>query len=114
MPSGLRRVVADSGHATGGEAVNGSDPGASDDEGDDDVSVVRFDRDGRSPSVAVAEALEPTLDDLNRTLFDYVDPDAMDELVGSAAATRSVTVSFEVDGTSVAVHGDGRVVVRTV
>jgi hypothetical protein len=87
------------------------DPGPSPDDGDD-VSIVRFDETDRSPSVVVAETLETVLDDLNRTLFDYVDPDAMDELLGGSRAASSVTVSFEVDGTSVTVHGDGRVVVR--
>jgi hypothetical protein len=88
-----------------------SDPG-SEPPPEDDVSVVRFDRDGRSPSVVVAEALETTFDDLNRTLFDYVDPDALDELVGTRTAAESVTVAFDVGDTRVAVHGDGRVVLR--
>ncbi|WP_338738032.1 HalOD1 output domain-containing protein [Haloplanus salilacus] len=88
------------------------DPGSSPDDGGDDVSVVRFDEENRRPSVVVAEVLETMLDDLNRTLFDYVDPDAMDELVGGPRPATSVTVSFEVDGTAVTVHGDGRVVVR--
>lgn len=88
------------------------DSGSSPTDDGDDVSVVRFDETHRSPSVVVAETLETVLDDLNRTLFDYVDPDALDELVGDSGAGASLVVSFTVDGTSVTVHGDGRVVVR--
>lgn len=75
--------------------------------------VARFDVDGRSPSVVVAEALEAarTLD--AQPLFDYVDPDALDDLVDDPSKDGSVTVSFEVDAAVVTVHGDGRVFVRT-
>jgi len=92
--------------------VTDSDSGPSSTDDGSDVSVVRFDATDRPPSVVVAETLETVLDDRNRTLFDYVDPDAMDELLGGRGSAASITVSFEVGGTSVTVHGDGRVVVR--
>ena len=69
--------------------------------------ITRFD--DYSPSVAVAEAVESALDDCERPLFDYVDPDALDALVAGSSET---TVSFEVESATVTVHGDGRVLVR--
>ncbi|WP_049936220.1 HalOD1 output domain-containing protein [Haloplanus natans] len=73
--------------------------------------ITRFDdEDGDySPSVAVAEAVASALEDCERPLFDYVDPDALDALVAGSSET---TVSFEVESTTVTVHGDGRVLVR--
>jgi hypothetical protein len=73
--------------------------------------ITRFDDEGGgySPSIAVAEAVESALDDPERPLFDYVDPDALDALITGSSET---TVSFEVESATVTVHGDGRVLVR--
>lgn len=72
-----------------------------------DAYTARFD-DGDSPSVTVAETLEAALDGSFDPLFDYVDPDALDALVGGPSATAT----FEVEDATVTVHGDGRVLVR--
>jgi hypothetical protein len=78
---------------------------------DHDAYTTRFDDDGYSPSVAVAETLETALDGPVDPLFDYVDPDALDHLVEKSSPP--VTVTFEVESVTVTVHGDGRVFVRT-
>lgn len=78
---------------------------------DHDAYATRFDDDWDSPSVAVAVTLEAALDGWSEPLFDYVDPDALDHLVTEAES--SVTVTFDVEGATVTVHGDGRVFVRT-
>jgi hypothetical protein len=72
--------------------------------------VARFDATDRSPSVAVATTVATVLDGVPRPLFDYVDPDALDTLLVDSAA--STTVTFDVDGATVTVRGDGRVFVR--
>jgi len=91
------------------EGVDTSDVSWSDDYG---AYTTRFDDDGDgySPSVAVAETLETALDGWDEPLFDYVDPDALDSLVGDPAS--SVTVRFDVEAATVTVRGDGRVFVR--
>jgi len=77
---------------------------------DHDAYTMRFDEEECTPSVAVAETLEAALDERIDPLFDYVDPDAIDCLVGGSATT--VTVTFDVEDAAVTVHGDGRVFVR--
>jgi hypothetical protein len=78
---------------------------------DHDAYTSRFDdADAHPPSLAVAETLETALDEPVDPLFDYVDPDALDNLVGRSSTT--VTVTFDVEGATVTVHGDGRVLVR--
>jgi hypothetical protein len=76
------------------------------------VYATRFDENGRSPSVAVAEALAAAFGETTRPLFDYVDPDALDDVVAGPAASPSVVVTFRVEETLVTVRGDGRVSVR--
>jgi hypothetical protein len=71
---------------------------------------MRFDRDGPTPSVAVAVMLETALEVEAGPLFDYVDPDALDTIV--TAPETAVTVTFDVEGATVTVHGDGRAFVR--
>jgi hypothetical protein len=81
---------------------------------DREVYVNRFD-DAQSPSVAVAETLETALPDEDRPLFEYVDPDALDALVGDrpgASSSSSVSVTFQVEDVLVTVRGEGRVSVR--
>jgi hypothetical protein len=78
---------------------------------DHDAYATRFDENGYSPSVAVAETLETALDGPVDPLFDYLDPDALDRLVRTSSA--SMTVTFDVESATVTVHGDGRVFVRT-
>jgi|GEM_PF-2708249 len=77
---------------------------------DHEAYVARFD-DGFSPSVVVAETLETVFDEPVDPLFDYVDPDALDALVGRSST--AVTVTFEVEEATVTVHGDGRILVRS-
>jgi hypothetical protein len=77
---------------------------------DHDAYTMRFDQAGLSPSVAVAVILETALDADTGPLFDYVDPDALDAIVAGPEPT--VTVTFDVDGATVTVHGDGRVLAR--
>ncbi|GAB6862609.1 HalOD1 output domain-containing protein [Haloplanus litoreus] len=72
--------------------------------------VTRFDGTGRPPSVAVAVAVAAVLDESPRPLFDYVDPDALDDLFVDSA--ESTTITVDVDGAVVTVRGDGRVFVR--
>ena len=77
---------------------------------DHDAYTMRLDRDGLTPSVAVAVILEMTLDAETGPLFDYVDPDALDAIVADPETT--VTVTFDVEPAVVTVHGDGRVFVQ--
>ncbi|AZH26111.1 HalOD1 output domain-containing protein [Haloplanus aerogenes] len=77
---------------------------------DHDAYVARFDDDGVVPSVVVAETLEATLDEQIEPLFDYVDPDALDNLVSDPSV--AVKVTFDVEEATVTVHSDGRVFVR--
>jgi hypothetical protein len=72
--------------------------------------VARFDETGRSPSVTAALTMTAVSDESLRPLFDYVDPDALDDLLVDSAA--STTVTFDADGAVVTVCGDGRVLVR--
>lgn len=76
-----------------------------------DAYTTRFDDDDGdySPSVAVVETLEAALDGEVYPLFDYVDPDALDDIVHESSGA---VVSFEVESVTVTVHGDGRVFVR--
>ena len=80
------------------------------------VYTARF-GDGRSPCVAIVEALAAALPDDHdhEPLFEYVDPDALDVLVGDrpgSPTSSSVTVTFPVEGLLVTVGSDGRVSVR--
>jgi hypothetical protein len=77
---------------------------------DHDAYTMRFDHDGLAPSVTVAVILETAIDTETGPLFDHIDPDALDAIVADPETT--VTVSFDVDGVDVTVHGDGRVLVR--
>lgn len=69
------------------------------------------------PSTVVIEALaaatgrDPTT---MPPLYDYVDPDALDALLGSRTSDseQSVAVSFPYDGATVRVDSSGRVEVR--
>lgn len=62
---------------------------------------------------AVATALDADPLSLDERLYDVLDPDALDRLFGDdGEATRPRTLSFELAGCSVTVHGDGRIVVR--
>jgi hypothetical protein len=76
---------------------------------DSEAYVTRF-TSGRTPSVVVAETVTNVLEMDGRTLFEYVDPDALDELVRDAP--RTTRVSFDVEGATVTVHGDGHIAVR--
>jgi len=62
---------------------------------------------------AVATALGTDPLSLDERLYDVLDPDALDRLFGNDdEATGPRTLSFELAGCSVTVHGDGRIVVR--
>jgi hypothetical protein len=62
---------------------------------------------------AVATALGTDPLSLDERLYDVLDPDALDRLFdGGGEATGPRTLSFDLAGCSVTVHGDGRIVVR--
>lgn len=81
---------------------------------DSETFETRFDNDDAWPpsrcviaAVAVATGSEPTA---LRPLYDVVDPDALDAMFPTAAASdtdRSVTFGYE--GHTVAIRGDGRI-----
>jgi len=60
---------------------------------------------------AVATALGTDPLSLDERLYDVLDPDALDRLFGGEE-TGPRTLSFDLAGCSVTVHGDGRIVVR--
>lgn len=75
-----------------------------------------YDRDATDPSLAVVAALTGTLDvgpiDL-APLYDAVDTDALDALVGGRdGSDAGVSVSFTVEDHAVTVAGDGTVTVE--
>lgn len=62
---------------------------------------------------AVATALGTDPLSLDERLYDVLDPDALDRLLGGdGEAAGPQTLSFELADCSVTVHGDGRIVVR--
>jgi hypothetical protein len=67
--------------------------------------------DGLSPSVTVAEVITEVVDTDGRPLFEYVDPDALDDLLDDAPGSTQVT--FAVEDAVVCVRGDGRILVRS-
>lgn len=84
----------------------------------DGVIQAEFDWSAKAPSNAVVEAVaiasdrEPTAVE---PLYESVDPDALDALVGSNGTDSEdgeASVSFEHAGHVVTVHSDGSVVVR--
>jgi len=77
---------------------------------DHDAYTMRFDENDYPPSVAVAETIETALDEHVDPLFDYLDPDALDGLVGGSST--AMTVTFDIEEATVTIHGDGRVFVR--
>ncbi|WP_247000795.1 HalOD1 output domain-containing protein [Halosolutus gelatinilyticus] len=84
--------------------------------------TVQFRRDWSTtaPSHAVLEALaiveDTTLlalrDELGTALYDYVDPEALDAIIGSGRSTP-IELSFEVQHLRVTIATDGRLVVST-
>jgi hypothetical protein len=86
---------------------------------DDDTVRVRYNWSSTTPSAAVVETIAVALDkdpvEMN-PLYDYIDPDALDELVEASSSDptgRDTSVSFVVDGNRVTVSGSGEVAVRT-
>lgn len=69
-----------------------------------------------SPSVAVVRAIAQVRNvdsvALDTELYDYVDPDALDELLDRPAG-RPLTVTFEVEGHTVTVRSDRTITIRT-
>jgi hypothetical protein len=66
---------------------------------------------------ALSEGVNTDTRDMETTLFQHVDPDALDALVQSNGAptdSDSVTVSFRFAEQQVTVHGTGEIVVRPV
>lgn len=72
----------------------------------------RFEMRGRSPTLAVIQSVARVGDrepiDLP-PLADYVDPEALDELIGSHS---DVAVQFDYAGVEVEIDGSGAIVVR--
>ena len=86
--------------------------------GEDGVIRASYDWETTAPSIAVIELVaiasdrEPTG---LEPLYEVLDPDALDALVGSNGSNRvgnGTTVSFEFAGQSVTVNGGGGVMVR--
>jgi hypothetical protein len=81
--------------------------------------ALRFDFDFSStlPSAAVVESVATARDTTPESLpllYESVDPDALNDLVGSSAPTpETVSITFTFDDVTVTVHGTGEVVVRT-
>lgn len=83
-------------------------------------TVVReqYDWSAISPASAVVETIATALDRAPTSfgpLYEYIDPDALNTVVGSASPTgrtRTTVVSFRFGAHEVAVHGNGEVVVR--
>lgn len=82
--------------------------------GDPDADLVfrnRFDVSERPPSMAAIEAVTAVEDvdamDLDRPLFDSIDPDALDAII--EAAGTDVAIEFTVATYDVVVHGVGEV-----
>lgn len=63
-------------------------------------------------AIAAVEDVDPI--DVEFTLFEHVQPDALDMLVGHDSATGNVEIKFTVDGYRVRVRDTGEVVVRDV
>lgn len=90
----------------------GEDTQASDERGSDST-IVHFQRvydwSATSPSIAAVTALATVIGvdstDLDSTLYDYVDPDALDALVRDQNSER-VTVSFTIDRYRIRFDGD--------
>lgn len=61
-------------------------------------------------AIAAVEDLDPM--DVEFTLYDHVQPDALDMLVGHESATGNVEISFTIDGYRVRVRDTGEVTVR--
>ena len=62
---------------------------------------------------AVATAIDTDPLSLDEQLYDAVDPDALDRLLGGGPNIGSACrLSFEFAGCSVTIHGDGQIVVR--
>lgn len=94
---------------------SGGGPGST---GTDGTVRAQYDWSERAPSTAVVETLAIALDREPTAfgpLYEFVDPDALDEIVQSdapAARGTGTTVSFTVAGHDVTVHSSGDVVVR--
>jgi hypothetical protein len=58
-------------------------------------------------AIAAKRGCDPT--ELETPLYDGVDPDALDALLGRDDANHDVYVGFTLDGNGVQVHGDGTV-----
>jgi hypothetical protein len=72
--------------------------------GTEDICTVVVD------AVAEANGVHPL--DLEPKLYDVIEPDALTDLCSPhASPPRSMEIRFSMAGCSVAVHGDGRVVV---
>ncbi|SER69313.1 HalOD1 output domain-containing protein [Natrinema salaciae] len=79
---------------------------------------LRYD-DERPASVALVDGLRTledpnaVVDELEFTLYDYVDPEALDALLADGSGDGDLVVSFSVDGYRVIMTNAGRVRIRT-
>jgi hypothetical protein len=62
-------------------------------------------------AIAASRGVDPT--ELKTDLYSVIDPEALDRLVGMDSTTLQ-SVSFEFEGHSVTIRGDGRVLVDDV
>lgn len=81
----------------------------------DPVYTAEFDFSELPPSGAVVRAVATAADRDPAAidpLYNHVDPDAIEALVESTAATDALELTFQFDAHRVTIHGDGRVVVQ--
>lgn len=91
---------------------------ATDDADSEVLYRVRHDRDRDGPlsesivkALAVVENVEP--DELGARLYDSVDPEALDQVYGTAAErSERLRLAFTIDGYEVVVSDDGDLLVR--
>ncbi|MFA9424956.1 HalOD1 output domain-containing protein [Natronorubrum sp. A-ect3] len=84
-------------------------------------SIERQYGDGRSAVVAIIDGISTleesdqtaNLDEFSGLLYEYVDPEAINAIMGDGTGSGDIAVSFTVDAYQVSVADSGRVLVRT-
>jgi hypothetical protein len=93
-------------------------PGDKDESDSGDESIhARYDWGSKTPSTAVTETVAIALDrevTAGDPLYEFIDPDSLDELFQSNHSSRSndISVSFLISGLHVTVHSRGDVIVH--
>lgn len=93
-------------------------PDDKDESGSGDGSIhAQYDWGSKAPSTAVTETVAIALDrevTAGEPLYEFIDPDALDELFQSNHSSKSndISVSFIISGLHVTVHSRGDVIVH--